>query len=83
LGVSLEVAFKGVGWLYGYEVKTSYSTIGQTKDGSVRLTSAYFSDIEKAKAWLTDLTLEMEAIEKAQKVRAQEFEKAVCGKREI
>jgi len=82
-GVSLEVIFEGVGWLYGYEVKTSYASIGQEKDGSVRITSQYFSKVEDAKSWLAELTEDMKAIEFVQQQKVKEFEKALCGTTEI
>ena len=82
-GVSLEVVFRGVGWLYGYEVKTPYATIGQEKDGSVRIKSQYFGTIAKAKEWLTELTDDMIAIEFTQKNKVKEFEKALCGENKI
>lgn len=82
-GVSLEVVFRGVGWLYGYEVKTSFATIGQEKDGSVRIKSQFFGTVEKAKEWLTELTEDMIAIEFVQKTKVKEFEKALCGEIKI
>ena len=82
-GVSLTVIFKGVGWLYGYELKTSFATLGQEKDGSVRIGSQFFGSVIGAKAWLDELTEDMKAIEFVQKQKVKEFEKTLCGEIKI
>ena len=80
-GVSLEVEFQGLGWIYGYEISTHFATVGSGQD-FIRVTSEYFSTPEKAKEWLTELTENILAIKTVQTIKLKEFE-TLCGIRII
>lgn len=81
-GVSLEVVFRNLGFIYGYEIKTSFATTSSGQD-HIRYTSMYFSTIEKAKQWITELTEEIVAIKKKQMKMAKDFEDALARTDEI
>lgn len=81
-GVSLAVTFKGLGWIYGYELESRYASIGGS-GSQINLTTEYFATVKKARDWIEQVTEEIVAIKRNQMMLARDFERDVVGEAEI
>lgn len=72
MGVSLEVTFPEVKLNKLGNLNTRYRTI--CLSDPLKVTSEYFGDVAKARAWVEELTKEATELEALQREKLQEFE---------